>query len=40
MSKGEQEKAAALYSEIKARYPDAVDHSGNLLVDSIKGESK
>jgi hypothetical protein len=40
MSKGEQEKAAALYSEIKARYPDAVDHSGNLLVNRIKAESK
>jgi hypothetical protein len=40
MSKGEQAKAAALYSELKARYPDAVEHSGNLLVDSIKAESK
>ena len=40
MSKGEQEKAAALYNEIKAKYSDSVDHSGNLLVDSIKAESK
>lgn len=40
LSKGQEEKAAALYSEIKSKYPDAVDHSGNLLVDSIKAESK
>jgi hypothetical protein len=40
LSKGEPEKAAALYGEIKANYPDAVDHRGNLLVDSIKAESK
>ena len=37
---GEPEKAAALYGEIKAKYPEAVDHRGNLLVDSIKAESK
>jgi len=35
-NKGEQKKAAALYSEIKTSYPDALDHRGNLLVDSIK----
>jgi hypothetical protein len=40
LGKGEQEKAAARYSEIKANYPDAVDHNGNLLVDSIKAEFK
>ena len=39
-SKGEQEKAAALYSEIKTKYPDAVDHGGRLLVDSIKAEAE
>ena len=40
MSRGEKEKAAALYNEIRTTYPDAVDHSGKLLVDSIKGISK
>jgi hypothetical protein len=39
MSKGEQDKAAALYTELKASYPDALDHSGNLLADGIKVES-
>jgi hypothetical protein len=39
-SKGEEEKAAALYNEIKAKYADAIDHSGKLLVDSIKTDSK
>jgi hypothetical protein len=39
-SKGEEKKAAALYSEIKARYADAVDHAGNLLVDGIKADTK
>jgi len=39
-SKGEAEKAAALYDEIKAKYADAIDHAGNLLVDSIKADSK
>jgi DNA repair exonuclease SbcCD ATPase subunit len=38
--KGEEQKAAALFNEIKAKYPDAVDHGGKLLVDSIKAESK
>jgi hypothetical protein len=37
-SKGDRDKAAALYSEIKTRHPEAVDHSGNLLVEGIKGE--
>src|SRR5262245_55245650 len=36
MNKGEQEKAAAFYSEIRTRYPDALDHHGNLLVDGSK----
>jgi hypothetical protein len=39
-SKGEQQKATALYNEIKTKYADAVDHSGRLLVDSIKMESE
>lgn len=40
MRNGDQQKAAALYSEIKTKYSDAVDHSGNLLVDSIKSALK
>jgi hypothetical protein len=39
-SKGEEKKAEALFDEIKAKYADAIDHSGNLLVDSIKARSK
>jgi hypothetical protein len=37
---GEQEKAAALYKEIQTKYADAIDHSGKLLVDNFKAESK
>jgi hypothetical protein len=33
---GEDKKAEALFIEIKTNYADAVDHSGNLLVDGIK----
>jgi TolA-binding protein len=33
---GEEKRATALYTEIKTSYPDAIDHRGNLLVDSIK----
>jgi hypothetical protein len=36
MSKGDKVKADALYKEIRTSYADAVDHSGRLLVDSIK----
>ncbi len=36
---GEQEKAAALYIEIKTKYPDAIDHSDKLLAETIKAES-
>lgn len=35
-SSGERQKAEALFSVIKTKYPDAIDHSGKLLVDSIK----
>ncbi len=34
--KGETAKAKALLDEIKSKYPDAVDHSGNLLVNQMK----
>jgi len=40
LREGEKEKAAALYREIKTAYSDAIDHNGNLLLDSIKAESK
>jgi lipoprotein NlpI len=36
MSTGETEKAKVLFDEIKAKYPDAIDHHGELLVDRIK----
>ena len=31
--KGEDQKAQALSAEIKSRYPDAIDHAGNSLMD-------
>jgi hypothetical protein len=37
---GDEKKADALYSEIKANYADAVDHGGRLLVDSISSGTK
>ena len=37
---GEDKKAEALFTEIKTNYADAVDHSGNLLVDGIEKVSK
>jgi hypothetical protein len=40
LSKGEQDKAAALHKEIQTQYADAIDHSGKLLVESFKAESK
>jgi hypothetical protein len=39
MRNGQEPKAAALYSELKTKYPDAVDHGGSLLADSIKAEN-
>jgi hypothetical protein len=35
-SKGEEQKAQALYRELKAQYPDAVDHGGNSLLRSVQ----
>jgi hypothetical protein len=35
---GDLKKAQALADEIKSKYPDAIDHSGNLLMDSLKAE--
>ena len=37
---GKRAKADALFNEIKSKYPDAVDHSGNLLVNLIKADNK
>jgi hypothetical protein len=37
---GEDKKAAALRAEIKVKYADAIDHRGNLLLDSIKAEGQ
>jgi hypothetical protein len=39
-SKGERAKADALFNEIKSKYPNAVDHSGNLLIDNLKTNKK
>ena len=39
-SNGERAKMDALFNEIKSKYPDDVDHSGNLLVDLIKANKK
>ena len=33
---GQNDKAEALYTEIKDNYPDSIDHEGQLLVDVIK----
>ena len=38
-AKGDEKKAAALLNEFKTKYPDAVDHSGKPLVQSIKAEA-
>jgi serine/threonine protein kinase len=39
-SMGEVKKAEALSTEIRSKYADAIDHPGNLLVDSLKAGSK
>jgi len=39
-SQGNKEKAEALENEIKTQYAGAIDHAGNLLVDSLKTDSK
>ena len=39
-SNGDADKAKTLFDEIKTRYPDAVDHGGDLLVNLIKVEGK
>ncbi|HWC61970.1 MAG TPA: hypothetical protein VHC44_19945 [Verrucomicrobiae bacterium] len=39
-SNGDIKKADELASEIKDKFSDAVDHSGNLLVDNLKAEPK
>jgi len=39
-SKGKKDEAAALYTEIKTKYPEAVDHSGNLLIESFKAQQQ
>ena len=37
---GDEKKAEALVTELKTKFPDAVDHGGNLLADELKGETK
>jgi len=39
-AKGQQKDADQLFNEIKAKYSDAVDHSGRLLVESIKERAR
>jgi hypothetical protein len=39
-SMGEEKKAEALSTEIRSEYADAIDHRGDLLVDSLKADSK
>jgi len=38
-SSNDEEKAEALENEIRTKFPDAVDHGGNLLVDDLKESS-
>ncbi len=37
---GKADKARALFEEIKAQYPNAIDHRGNLLAEIIEKENK
>lgn len=39
-SNEEPNKAAALFEEIRTKYPNAIDHGGNLLVDSLGKEQQ
>jgi hypothetical protein len=39
-SNGDTKKADELANQLKTQFPDAVDHSGNLLVENLKAESK
>jgi serine/threonine protein kinase len=39
-SQGDGQKARALFEEIKTKFPDAIDHTGNLLVDHLKTGKK
>ena len=39
-ARGEDQKAQALFIELKTSYPDAIDHGGKLLVDAISAQSK
>jgi len=39
-SKTKKDEAAALFTEIKTKYPEAVDHSGKLLIESFKAEQQ
>jgi hypothetical protein len=38
--KGDTKKADELANELKRKFPEAVDHSGNLLAENLKAESK
>ena len=35
LKRGKSDEAKALFEEIRSKYPDAIDHSGNLLVEPI-----
>ena len=37
---GNEQKAVALYNEIRSKYAEAIDHHGELLVERIKADSK
>jgi hypothetical protein len=39
-SRGDSVKADALFAELKTAYPEAIDHSGRLLADSLKADQK
>jgi DNA repair exonuclease SbcCD ATPase subunit len=39
-SKGQTNDAEQLFNEIRTKYPEAVDHSGRLLVESIKTQGR